>query len=295
MSTTVTLSTAILCEYKTGTLGPYTLLSNHSRVTGKIYWTYKNNKISFYFKCTNREVQTYLDTTARVYKFFGSPAGYIRLGVNGSYTDYRFAVKQSSAGGIAGGSGWIEWDGNYDSTTTKTINATTSTVTLVIGYKASTEETKSVSFTPSKTTMVSTVPKVEYYRDGINVKARVICVTTRSSTTYSDSYTYVAKITVSGSSQQVTLSIPSTNTSTTSTSSWVTVASTANSLTASVSISSTNGGAYSATRSTTMNVPAMSTISGEATGTLGTDYIINITRYNADFTDTLSYYVKYAL
>ena len=292
MSTTITLNTATLCEYKTGTLGPYTIQNSNARVIGSIHWTYKNKKISFYFKATDRQQQAYRDSSSYTgYVWYGADVGYVRIGVNGSYTGRRAFVAQRIGGRPAPGGGWQDAASNYDTSETKTINATTSTITINIGFSSSDETIRNVSFTPSKNTMVSTLPSIEYYRDGASVKARVSCVTTRSSTTYSDSYAYAATITINGSSQSVNLTIPSSNTSSTNTSSWLTVTSTANSVTATVTISSSNGGAYSSTQTATLNVPAMSSISGNSTGTLGSDYTINITRYDSTFTDTLTYII----
>lgn len=293
MSTTINLSAQTLCQYKSGTLGPYTLTESNTQVTGSIYWTHKNGKISFYFKATSRLANSYYNSS-KGYIWYGNQGGNVRLTVGSSNSGWRLFVRQNSASQVTGYSsgGYQSSPGTYDQTNTVTVNATTSALTLKVELSSSSTVSKSVSFTPSVNTMVSTTPSIEYYRDGANVLARVKCVTTRSSTTYSDSYTYAATITVAGVSQSVTLTIPSTNTSATNTSSWVTVQSTANTLSASVRIASTNGGAFSGTQTATLNVPAMSTISGSSTGTLGNDYVISITRYDSSFKDALSYYIN---
>ena len=293
MSTTINLSAQTLCQYKSGTLGPYTLTESNTQVTGSIHWTHKNGKIAFYFKATSRLANSYYNSS-KGYIWYGNQGGKVRLTVGSSNSGWRLFVRQNSASQVTGYSagGYQSSPGTYDTTSTVTVNATTSALSLKVELSSSSTVSKSVSFTPSVNTMVTTTPSIEYYRDGANVLARVKCVTTRSSTAYSDSYTYAATITVAGVSQSVTLTIPSTNTSATNTSAWVTVQSTANTLSASVRIASTNGGAFSGTQTATLNVPAMSTLSGASTGTLGTDYTIGITRYDASFVDSISYYIN---
>ena len=293
MSTTINLSSVTLCQYKSGTLGPYTLTESNTQVTGSIHWTHKNGKIAFYFKATSRLANSYYNSS-RGYIWYGNQGGKVRLTVGSSNSGWRLFVRQNSASQVTGYSagGYQSSPGTYDQTSTVTVNATTSALTLKVELTSSSTATKTVSFTPSVNTMVTTTPSIEYYRDGANVLARVRCVTTRSSTAYSDSYSYTATLTVAGVSKSVTLTIPSTNTSATNTSDWVTVQSTSNTLDATVSIVSTNGGAFSGTRTATLNVPAMSTVTGSSAGTLGSDYVIGITRYDSSFTDSLGYYIN---
>lgn len=292
MSTTINLSAATLCEYKTGTTSSYTIQDGQARITARVRWTWKNNKVAFYAEVTAAESYAAYNNNYRGYIFYGNPAGYVRLGVNGSYTSWKICLNPVSWGTYASGAGWIDNAGTYKNTDTKTINGTTSAVRLEIGFSATNEQSKTFNFTPSKTVMVSTTPSIEYERDGANVRARLKCATTRSSTAYSDTYTYVAKLAIGSASKSVTLSIPSTNTTTTSTSDWVVVTSTANTVSATVTINSSNGGAYSATRTATLNVPAMSGISCNSTGTLGQDFTINVTRYEPTFSDTLTYLIN---
>lgn len=293
MSTTINLNTAVLCQYKTGTLGPYTITESNTRVVGSIHWTHKDNKISFYFKATQRLANSYYNSQ-KGFIWYGNQEARVRLKANAVTTSWRQFVRQNSASQVTGYSaeGYQNSPGTYDQTPTITFNAVSSTISLTIQLNSSDTASQSASYTPSTVTMVSTAPSIEYYRSGANVLARVKCVTTRSSTAYSDNYTYKATLTIAGKSQSVTLSIPATNTSTTSTSSWLTVQSTANSLSATVDISSTNGGGFSKTQTATLSVPAMSSISGASTGTLGSDYTINITRYDSSFKDTLTYYIN---
>ena len=294
MSTTVSLNNVVLCEYGSGSSSSRTVGINNSRVVGKVNWTYKDKKASFQFVCNQREVASYYQS-GKGYVFSGSQAGYVRLGVNSSYTGYKFVVKQSTGGSLTGYgyAGWVSWPGTYDRTDTKTISlATVSSVSLDVGFKSGTATSSTFTLTPSKSTMVYTSPSVEYYRSGAKVYARVSCVTHRSSTTYSDTYSYSAKITVNGVSQTVNLTIPSSVTTATNTSAWVEVSSTANTVNATVAISSSNGGAYSGSQTITMSVPAMTTISGSATGTLGSNYTINFTRYDSSFSDTVTYLIN---
>lgn len=293
MSSTITLNTATLCEYKTGTLGPYTLTEANTQVTGSIYWTYKNSKIEFYFKATSRLANSYYSST-KGYIWYGNQGGSVRLTVGSTNSGWRLFVRQNSAGQITGYSagGYQSSPGTYDQTNTVTVKAVTSAISLKVELNSSDTASRTVSFTPSKNIMVSSVPTIEYYRDGANVLARLTCVTTRSSTTYRDSYAYTAKLTINSASQSVGLTIPTTNTSATNTSSWLTVNSTSNAVNATVTINSSNGGVYSFSQTVSLSVPAMSTISGSSTGSLNSNYVIGITRYDSSFTDTLTYIIN---
>ena len=294
MSTTTALSSVVLCQYKTGELGPYTVVESNTRVVGKVHWTYKDKKISFYFKATARESGSHYNSK-KGYVWNGNQAGNVRIGANGTWSAFRFFVRQTSYDtltGIVDDDGWTTNPGTYDQTFTVTIGATTSSIPVRVELSSSNTASTGGNFTPSTNNIVTTQPYIEYYRDGPTVYARVRCDTTHSNSSYSDSYAYRATLTVSGQSTYVDLSMPTSSGTNSNTSNWLAVQSTANSLTATLSIASTNGGAYGGTQSTTLSVPAMTTISGAASGTLGTDYTINMTRYDASFTDTLTYLIN---